>query len=862
MIHLRPTASARRQHVSKGRAGAARRLQRLLLLTTCLVAFALLGARAEDVRAIAALIVNGAPQADTTVVWRDGVVWVPAAALHDAGVSVKDVKALESRVVEIERVPHLAPANLGERVLVEWDEDDVALKLTLPPELLPPQTIDIQNARPAGMIRPRPISAFLNYAASIDGGRTGLTLETGISLRGKLLRSSVARDLFGRWRRGPTAFVVDDEQRLMRWEIGDGVLSGGSLGGAAQVLGVTVSREFGIDPYFVRYTPLTLTGAATTASSAEVYVNGQLVARESIAPGAFTLRGLLAPVGAGRAEVVLRDAFGREQRLSSSFYQPVALLRPGLHQFRYGVGARRDDEAAFLRASAGGSVGAGASVDPREEVYRGFAAVGDHRVGVKEWLTMGGRVEVTDRVVGVAPEVALRVPIGELGVTLAGSRDDRAGTGGAAALGWSWRGRVASVGATMRGATEEYRSVGVSRLLPAIRREAQAYGGMSLPRGISVVLQHAASLDWAGERSARSLLSASMPLTGRATINASVGRSRFSVRSGFDQQAGFDERAGLGDGSLLNGRSPFGAGRMSLEAFVGIGFRLGPRSSIDTAYSRGAGRNRSTVSYQRSLPIGPGVGARVQIDPLSRGATTDAVVQLQGSQGRVELRHATIGGAAPGSSSAWQSATSVSVMGGIVALDGRLHATRPVDDAFGVVKVADVPGVRAYLSHQYVGRTNARGEVVVPNLVSYYGNRLSIDPSDVPLDRAIGIDERIVAPAQRGGAVVRFEALRLRPVIGRVVVIARGRTTVPAFGDVELVIAGRRLSSPIGVNGEFFIDDLGPGWQRMIVRYDGVRYLCEFEVPDRPPVAGEAIDVRVVTCRDEPLRAGVAGDPP
>jgi hypothetical protein len=158
------------------------------------------GARAEDVRAIAALIVNGAPQADTTVVWRDGVVWVPATALHDAG-----VKASEKRAVEIDRVPHLAPVTLGDRVRVEWDENDVALRLTLPPELLPKQTIDIPSARPAGMIRPRPISAFVNYAASIDGGRTGLTLETGISLRGMLLRSSVARDLFGRWRRGPTA---------------------------------------------------------------------------------------------------------------------------------------------------------------------------------------------------------------------------------------------------------------------------------------------------------------------------------------------------------------------------------------------------------------------------------------------------------------------------------------------------------------------------------------------------------------------------------------------------------------------------------------------------------------------------------
>jgi outer membrane usher protein len=246
----------------------------------------------------------------------------------------------------------------------------------------------------------------------------------------------------------------------------------------------------------------------------------------------------------------------------------------------------------------------------------------------------------------------------------------------------------------------------------------------------------------------------------------------------------------------------------------------------------------------------------VQWDPLANdgGANVDAVLQAQGSAGRVELRHATVGRAEP--------STGISVMGALVALDGRLHATRPLDDAFGVVKVAEVPGVRAYLSHQYVGRTNARGEVVVPNLVSYYGNRLSIDPSEVPLDRAIGVDERIVAPAQRGGAVVRFEALRMRPVVGRVVVIARGQTIVPAFGDVELAIAGRRMSSPIGVNGEFFIDDLGAGWQRMIVRYDGVRYACEFEVPRQPRVPGEAIDVGMVTCREEPLRAGAAGEMP
>jgi hypothetical protein len=85
---------------------------------------------------------------------------------------------------------------------------------------------------------------------------------------------------------------------------------------------------------------------------------------------------------------------------------------------------------------------------------------------------------------------------------------------------------------------------------------------------------------------------------------------------------------------------------------------------------------------------------------------------------------------------------------------------------------------------------------------------------------------------------------------------------VPAFGDIELAIAGRRLSSPIGANGEFYIDDLGAGWQRIVVRYDGVRYGCGFDVPDRKRVPGEAIDVGTVTCREESLRAGIGGDLP
>ena len=68
-----------------------------------------------------------------------------------------------------------------------------------------------------------------------------------------------------------------------------------------------------------------------------------------------------------------------------------------------------------------------------------------------------------------------------------------------------------------------------------------------------------------------------------------------------------------------------------------------------------------------------------------------------------------------------------------MAIGGGLHATRPVQESFALVRVPGMKGVRAYLSHQEVGRTNRNGDVLVPNLLPYYGNRLDIADEDVPL---------------------------------------------------------------------------------------------------------------------------------
>ena len=61
----------------------------------------------------------------------------------------------------------------------------------------------------------------------------------------------------------------------------------------------------------------------------------------------------------------------------------------------------------------------------------------------------------------------------------------------------------------------------------------------------------------------------------------------------------------------------------------------------------------------------------------------------------------------------------LSAAGGIVYVGGRVGFSRPVTDSFGLVRVDRLEGVRVSLNNQEIGRTDASGEVFLPNLGSY-----------------------------------------------------------------------------------------------------------------------------------------------
>lgn len=145
-------------------------------------------------------------------------------------------------------------------------------------------------------------------------------------------------------------------------------------------------------------------------------------------------------------------------------------------------------------------------------------------------------------------------------------------------------------------------------------------------------------------------------------------------------------------------------------------------------------------------------------------------------------------------------------------MDGRLFASRAVQDGYAVIDVDGVENVRGYLNNQEIGRTDSHGKLLIPSMTPYYANRISIRGTDLPLDYQVGNTERLVATSLRGGALVRFDVRVLRVISGRVVLGGPGgRRVVPAYGALKVLGETSPPPSPIGAGGEFYLEDLAPG---------------------------------------------------
>ena len=400
----------------------------------------------------------------------DGDFLVRTADLAAMGLSVPP-----GRTTEIDGEPHRSLRSL-EKMSFVFREKTLSLELTAHPSILPMRVVDFRPPRQPKVLYPKDPSGFFNYGVTWTGGNPGdaesldVTGQVG-ARRGDFLFLSDAA--YAKTRadqrlvRLSTNVTRDRREEMQRLVFGDLTASSGDLGTGVNLGGIGFSKVYRIDPYFLRYPLAGVGGMVSLPSEAEVYLGGTRIRTEKLPPGQFELKNISSLGGRSDVTVVIKDPFGREQRIRYPFYFAETLLEKGLHEYSYNVG--------FLRRKFG----------EESDRYGPIAFSAFHNYGVSDRVTLGGRGEGTGDGANLGPQAAFRVgDAGIVALSLAGSarRDGRLGAAGEATH--SFQGGAVSTRIFLKGVSRDYAVAAEEGQdsTDGVRYEVAAGAGYGTPR--------------------------------------------------------------------------------------------------------------------------------------------------------------------------------------------------------------------------------------------------------------------------------------------------------------------------------------------------------------------------------------------
>lgn len=510
--------------------------------------------------------------------------------------------------------------------------------------------------------------------------------------------------------------------------------------------GVQLGRNFGLQPYRITAPLPAFLGEASVPSAVELYVNGMKQYSGEVPVGPFQLTTLPSISGAGSAQLVVTDAYGRVSTINFPFYAAQQLLARGLSDWSANLGVVREHYGVRSFSYAG---------DP--------VASGNLRYGISDRWTLESHAEVGGGLRNAgAGSVWL---LGLAGVASASATHSRLhhDRGWQYALAYQWNNGRFNLAVDTQRSHGDYRDIASLYGQRPARINERALAGVNGPRFGSLGVSYL-RLAYPGEAAAR---------------YASAFWSR-SFRNRWYASLSLNQN--LDDSSDRN-------------AYLGLAYSFDSRTSVNASLQRNGERNSASVDVSRPVPGDGGFGWRTQVrnDDGSGGGLAE--VGWLGKHGRLNAGMARFSGSEYGYASA---------AGGLVLMGGHVFASRNISDAFAVVSTDGVPGVPVELENRLIGATDANGMLLVSPLNAWQRNKLSIDPMNLPVNMRVSQVERLAIPSDRAGSLVHFA---MRPVRAAVLVLTdEAGQPLPLGSRVSLV--GSDLETWVGHDGETYLDAL------------------------------------------------------
>lgn len=663
------------------------------------------------------------------------------------------------------------------------DERAAVLRLVAPPSALTASSLAIDSG-PSPQPSDLGLGAFLNYdvlvqdstAATSSGGQFRFGVFDGF---GVLTSEHAVSDGSVPPRRLMTTLRKDDPSGMTTWRFGDFFSAPGSIGRTALMGGVQWGTNFSLQPSLVTFPFQSLDGEAALPSTVEVYVNGALRNTIDAPPGPFEIGQIPVITGAGTLRMVVTDSLGRRVVVEQSFFASNRMLRQGLHEQSWELGALREDFGT------------------ESNHYGRPAAVTTHRFGVSDWLTTEFRAELLEDQQTVGG--GLTVLAGDHGFWLADAAYGRVADqdGGAhGSVGFQGQWGAFSLGTEVEGAEAGFVQIGDgTTTLPSMSTASVALG-------------------WFGE------------------VAGSFGLAlvRDKPRGGPDSEVAnlsWSLQVGRGGNLALSYFEDFAqTARRGAALTYSLGFDAHHSVSATVSHEEGTDP-RLVLQAQRALGRGPGWGWRVQADREGDGSVE---ASLQTDYGLYRA-----GADRNGS----ETRSYLGATGGLTWVANNLLASRRIENAFGLVRVPGMAGVRVYFDNELVGVTDADGDLLLPALRPYQANEVRIDVQDLPLDAVLPV-ERLSGVPYFGSGVVLVFPVRVERAATLTLVDAKG-AALPAGASVRV---GSDTPSPIGDGGYAFIA-APAGRSTLTVDWEGGGCTATIDVP----AAGEPLpDLGRVIC--------------
>ncbi len=189
--------------------------------------------------------------------------------------------------------------------------------------------------------------------------------------------------------------------------------------------------------------------------------------------------------------------------------------------------------------------------------------------------------------------------------------------------------------------------------------------------------------------------------------------------------------------------------------YLGWSMALGESVQLHSEYA--SADERTGVTLTRRSPYSGGW------DWMLRGSRADDSLLQAGSRYTGNYGAIGVDFARDAGQERWQ----LGGRGSFVLADRRLIAGRYVQDEFALVSTNGLAGVPVLHESRPVGRTNADGLPLLPNVNAYQPNLVAIDPLAIPFGYVLDHPDCTATPRISAGTAVRFPIERPRDLLMR-----------------------------------------------------------------------------------------------